>query len=451
MNRVIEEWFAQNEEAAWEVAREIWENPEVAYEEKNSCQILARYMEQNGFDVQTLCVRSADGSPNGLKAVYGKGKPVIGILGELDALPGLAQEAVPYESRKTGPGHGCGHNLLAAGCAAGAIGAKAVLEKEGLSGTIVFFGCPAEETISGKVIMASMGCFDDMDICLTWHPGGGPGFLIEFAGTALTNIVYEFHGKSAHAADNAYMGRSALDAAELMNVGSNYLREHVTKNVSFHYSYLSAGTVPNIVPDYAAVNYSVRAGDRKTCDEVVERVTKIAQGAALMTETSVNIRSQIGCYEYLVNHRLNRAAYEAWKKIPPISYSEEDRKFAAEIYKNIQGKEIENVDEILQTDIVAPKGITDTTDTGSTDVADVTQICPTINLYGFGIAGRIPGHHWGVTACAGSEIGKKGMIFAAKGLAQLCYDAVTDSSIVGESKEEFRKSKENKEPYRSRV
>lgn len=451
MNRVIEEWFLENEGEVWETARKLWEHPEVAYEEKKSCQTVAEYMESHGFEVETFCVRSVDGSKNGLRAVYGKGKPVIGILGELDALPELAQEAVPFEKRKDGPGHGCGHNLLAAGCAAGAIAAKHVMERENLPGTIIFFGCPAEETISGKVIMASMGCFDDLDICLTWHPGGGPGFLIEFAGTALTNIVYEFYGKSAHAADNAYMGRSALDAAELMNVGSNYLREHVTKNVSFHYSYLSAGTAPNIVPEYAAVNYFVRADNRRTCDEVVERVTKIAKGAAMMTETSMKISSQIGCYEYLVNHRLNRAAYEAWSKIPPIEYSEEDRAFAEEIFKNIHGTEPENVKDVLRTDLVPPKGVTDTTDSGSTDVADVTQICPTINLYGFGIVGRIPGHHWGVTACAGSEIGRKGMIFAAKGLAQLCYDALTDSAIIAESRAEFIESRKGMAPYRSRV
>ena len=451
MNEHIREWFAANEESVWKTARALWAHPEVAYEESGSCRIMADYMEENGFQVETFKIRSGDGKPNGLKAVFGHGKPVIGILGELDALPGLAQSENCCEERREGPGHGCGHNLLAAGCAAAAIAAKYVMEQENLAGTIVYYGCPAEETISGKVLMASMGAFDNLDICLTWHPGGGPGFLIEFAGTALTNIIYEFHGKTAHAADNAHMGRSALDAAELMNVGCNYLREHVTKDVTFHYSYLSAGTAPNIVPEYAAVNYFVRANSRKTCDEVVARVTKIAEGAAMMTETSMKIASQIGCYEYLVNHRLNRAAYEAWKKIPPIEYSEEDKAYASALYINICGREPENVESLLQTGIVPPKGVTDTTDCGSTDVADVTQICPTINTFGFGIAGRIPGHHWGVTACAGSEIGKKGMIFAAKGLAQLCFDALADPSVIEESQREFRESRKGMAPYKSRV
>jgi len=444
-------WFDEHQEDIWATAKEIWNNPEIAYEEVSSCRTLVNFMVRHGFSVDTFSIMSTTGEPNGLKAIYGTGKPVIGILGELDALPDLKQDACNYRSGAGGPGHGCGHNLLGVGCAAAAAAIAAVMKKEDLSGTIIYYGCPAEETISGKVLMADKGLFDELDLCLTWHPGGGPGSLLEFAGTALTNIVYEFRGKTAHAADNAHMGRSALDAAELMNIGGQYLREHVTKDVSFHYVYKAAGVMPNIVPDYAAVNYYIRANTRERCDEVVDRITNIARGAAMMTGTEVEIASSIGCYEFLINHRLNRAAYEALKKIPPIAYTDQDRKFAAELYRNVHGKDMNDIDALLRTDLIEPSGVTDTTDSGSTDVADVSHICPTINTFGFGMVGRIPGHHWSVTACSGTEIGKKGMIYSAKGLAQISYDILVDPSIPQECRAEFEKSREGMQPYASRV
>lgn len=451
MNSNIGAWFEGHQEEVWSVARKIWANPEVAYEEVASCRTLVQFMVQHGFTVETFSLMSTSGEPNGLKAVFGSGKPVIGILGELDALPDLSQDACSYQSGSGGPGHGCGHNLLGVGCAAAAAAVAAVMKQENLPGTVIYYGCPAEETISGKVLMAAKGLFNELDLCLTWHPGGGPGSLLEFAGTALTNIVYEFRGKTAHAADNAHMGRSALDAAELMNIAGQYLREHVTKDVSFHYVYKAAGVMPNIVPDYAAVNYYIRANSRDRCDEIVERITNNARGAALMTGTEMNIASSIGCYEFLINHRLNRVAYEALMKIPPIVYSEEDKEFAAELYRQVHGKAPADVNSLLRTDLIPPTGVTDTTDSGSTDVADVSHICPTINTFGFGIVGKMPGHHWAVTACSGTEIGKKGMIYSAKGLAQIGYDILKNPSIVEECWAEFEKSREGLHPYYSHV
>lgn len=451
MNKRIRQWFQENETLAWDTALDIWNHPEIAYEEIFACHKIAAFLETQGFTVSTFSVGSCSSKPNALRAVFGSGKPVIGILGELDALPGLGQSVCAHEEKIPGPGHGCGHNLLGAGCAAAAAAAKAVMEAEHLTGTIVYFGCPAEEVIAGKVLMASMGCFDNLDLCMTWHPGGGPGCLVESVGTALTNITFTFEGTSAHAADAPWKGRSALDAAELMNVASQYLREHITPDARLHYCYRAAGEAPNVVPDYASVNYFIRAKSRKTCDEIVERVKDNARGAALMTGTHMGITEEIGCYEFLVNHTLNRYAYQAMCRVPDIEYTPEERVFAKELYENVFGHIPENGANLLPVGVVHPSGVTEIEDGGSTDVADVTQICPTVNTFGFGAVSKIPGHHWGITACSGSSIGCKGMIYSAMALAELCYDALTNKQLVQECQEEFHRAKAHMDPYYSHI
>lgn len=455
MNGALEKWFQENETQVEKLAKDVFDHPEVSAQEEYACKITAQFMQQAGFAVKKIIVPPAE-VENGVVATWGSGKPVIGILGEYDALPGLGQDAVPYRSPRPGPGHGCGHCLMNAGCASAAVALKAAMEEDALMGTVVYLACPAEEGLSGKVRMLADGWFDGIDLCIAWHDGG-PFRVAEHVNQAMLSAEFVFRGKTAHAACSPQEGRSALDAAQLMNMGVEFLREHIEDAVRIHYVFGCAGERPNVVPDYAELKYYVRSYNKASVDEVFTRVCDIARGAALMTGTKASYKILTGGYEPVLNFTLNRALYNAAQKVPDIRYTESDYVFAKELYRSYQGKEApDKLDMgnrghiygecgVLPTHFCAPLGY-GWAESGSTDVNDISQVIPTVQLFGGGVMG-VGGHSWGVTASSGSPAGRKAAIQAGKYIAQFCLDVFSDPSVAEKSREELRQAQHGKASY----
>lgn len=455
MNSTVEQWYASHQKQVDQLAKDIFEHPEVSAQEAFACRVTAAFMEQCGFAVQKITVPPAQ-VENGVVAKWGNGKPVIGILGEYDALPGLGQDAVPFRSPRPGPGHGCGHCLMNAGCASGAAALKAAMEAGHLSGTIVYLACPAEEGLSGKVHMMADGWFDGIDLCIAWHDGG-PFRVAEHVNQSMISVEFIFRGKTAHAACSPQEGRSALDAAQLMNMGVEFLREHIEDAVRIHYVFGSAGERPNVVPDHASLKYYVRSYNRQSVDAVFRRVCDIAKGAALMTGTKAAYKLVSGGYEPLLNFTLNQALYNAAQKVPEIRYDAEDEAFARELYRNYNGAEAPaKLDMGDRAHIYGACGLLPThfckllghgwAESGSTDVNDVSQVIPTVQLFGGGVMG-VGGHSWGVTASSGSPAGRKAAVQAGKYIAQFCLDVFQDPAIAEKSKAELAEQRKHLPPY----
>ena len=443
MNKTVNEWYAANKDSVDNLARTIWENPELGHTEFYACRVNADYLLEWGFDVTVFNARGDDAPPTAIKAKFGSGHPIVGIYGEYDALPGLGQDSVSRRSEKEGHGHGCGHNLMAACASSAAAAAKAAMEKEGLSGTIIYLGCPAEEGGAGKMYMLEDGYFDELDCLISWHPRSNDLSVQEKLQMTLARFVVEFRGVSAHAAVNPESGRSALDACELMNVGVNYLREHCTDDVRIHYSYLSAGEKPNIVPAYAALDYYCRSKSLETCRDLLRRIELVAKGAAMMTETECSFivdNMHSGC-QPLVG--FNEFLYNSALKIPPLEYTDEEKTFAAELCKNVTGKEI-SPENALAHKLAKPTGNFFFA-SGSTDVGCVTYKIPTARLYGLGVAKEVPMHSWGVVATAGNSIGFKAARYAGQALAQCAYDIFKSPESVKEFKKELDERMEGKD------
>jgi aminobenzoyl-glutamate utilization protein B len=450
MNQHIKNWYEKHSNDVIRLSDNLWEHPETAMHEQHAACEVAAFMQAQGFQTKSfnlLSGASADAAvdANCVIATFGSGKPVIGILGEFDALPDLGQERSTAHAPLNTPGHGCGHNLMAAGCAAAAAALKQAMVEEKLPGTVVYYGCPAEETLDGKVNMAQQGLFNNLDICLAWHPGPFVLGVLEKSMQSSTALLFNFHGKTAHAAANPDMGRSALDAAELMSVGIQYLREHVSDDVRIHYIYTHAGVAPNIVPDYAQVYYYVRAQTRLKNDEVLKRVIDVAEGAAKMTGTTTDYELKAGCYDVFINHALNRHCYESLLKIPPLDWSKDEKRFAAELYKNALGTE--PVGELLPFEVPKLTGVV-TPLAGSSDVGDVTHILPTTQFMGSGMVNGLPFHHWTATACTGTSIGHNAELQAGKAIAQSAYDALCKPAVIEEAWKEFREAHKNLPPYK---
>jgi len=447
MNSVINGWYEKSGEKIVRLSDAIWAKPETAMNEQFACAETAKFLKEQGFEVQTsdLVTGKPSDKPNCIMAKWGSGKPVIGFLGEYDALGGLGQEAVPCRKEKEGAGHGCGHNLICGSTLGGACALKTALETEKLPGTVIFYGCPAEEILCGKVYMASHGFFDQLDAAFSWHAGPFQLTVMEASMQASTSLFFSFHGKTAHAAANPEAGRSALDAAELMSVGVNYLREHVPSDSRIHYCYTDAGVAPNIVPDFARVHYFVRAKTRKIDDELVERVINVAKGAAMITGTTVDWKIDAGCYETFIPHALNRLCRESALKVPEPVWDVVDRKFAADLYKAATGNDAK--EELLLKGIPPLTGKTASM-TGSSDVADVSHIVPTCVFMGLGIIKGIPFHHWAVVSTAGSSIGHKTELYAGKVLAQSGYDLVKNPAGLKAAQEDFKASRKGMDPYK---
>lgn len=447
----------QDEELSY-IAKEIWDHPQVALQETFASKLLAEKLEAEGFSIEW----GAGGMPTAFVAEWGEGSPIIGFLGEYDALPGLSQDLSsdrsPIESG--GPGHGCGHNLFGTACMGSVMGLKKAMEAENISGTIRFYGCPAEETLVGKTFMARDGVFDDLDAAISWHPGA-TNIVWNGSSLALNSFKVNFHGVAAHAGGSPWLGRSALDGVMLMDVGVNYLREHIHPDSRIHSVVTSGGQAPNVVPAYAQVWYFVRAPRRDLVDEIYERMLEIAQGAALMSGTTHDIEFITGCYDILPNDTMSKILYEKMAEINDIQFTEQERKFAKDLQstfpegsvkRGFEGMLKSSSDDIGSDMIEDPlwEKVWKHSDTpplmgGSTEVADVSWITPTGQLTTTCWPLGTPGHSWQTVASSGSSIGAKGMLFASKAMALAGLELLKDEDLLAQAKAEFEKAKDGKD------
>ena len=457
MSGKILNWIEQNEEKLIELSDCIWSYAEAAMAEYKSADCQADYLEDLGFSID----RGVAGMPTAFVASFGSGTPVIGILGEYDALPGLSQEVDPEQNPavKGAPGHGCGHNLLGVAALGAAAAIKEAMEAGELSGTVRYYGCPAEETLTGKVFMVKAGLFADVDLSITWHPGSVNSMWIG-GDQAMNSVKFRFFGRTAHAAGDPWNGRSALDAVELMNVGANYLREHIITDGRVHYVITKGGQAPNIVPDEAEAWYYVRAPRRYQVEEIYDRLLNIAKGAALMTETEMEIEFLTGCYNTLNNKVIGDVIFEKMKEVGAPEFTSEDIAFAKEISKSFASNQREAAiqkhtpevvaqlqDKYLCDIVIEPRG-KGTVSGGSTDVADVSWVTPTAQFSTACDALGTAGHSWQFTAASGMGIGHKGMLTAAKIMALAAAEFFKEPKLVQEAKAEFLAVIE-KEPYKS--
>lgn len=411
------------------IAHKIWEYAEVGFQETQSSALLQEVLSKEGFKIES----SVAGMPTAFIATYGTGKPVIGILGEYDALPGVAQEAVPelkpIANQKAG--HACGHHLFGTASAAAAIEVKNWLTANKKQGTIRFYGTPAEEGGSGKVYMVRDGLFKDVDVVFHWHPSP---INSASAGTSLANKngKFRFYGIASHAAASPERGRSALDAVEAMNDMVNMMREHVTQETRIHYVITRGGEAPNVVPAFAEVYYYVRHPKRTEVKDVWERISRAAQGAAMGTDTKVEIEVTGGVYDMLPNETLARVVDNNLRAIGGYTYTEPEKIFAEKIQKTFQAP----VPSLSMTNSIG--AFQTYAGSASTDVGDVSWVVPTAGL---GTATWVPGtaaHSWQAVAAGGTSIGHKGMIMAAKTMASSIIDVYTNPAVIEEAWKELR-------------
>ncbi len=415
------------------ISDKIWAAAEVAFQENQSYKFLADYAEANGFKVE----RGVADIPTAFVATFGSGKPVIGILGEFDALPGLSQKAMPTKDplAEGQPGHGCGHNLFGTASLGAAIAIKELMEQGKLKGTIKFYGTPAEEKFFGKLWMIRAGLFDDLDVCLDWHPAEDTKAAVQ-SSQALVDFTVEFYGQAAHAAGDPWNGRSASDALELYTTGINYYREHVKPSVRIHYHIQDGGQVVNVVPDYSRLWVRVRDKNREGMNEVYERVKKMAEGAAIMANVDYKVSLVSGVYEILVNRTGGELIQKNLEYLGPIKYTDEEVTFAKKIQESTGKPQVGLYSKIepLEATKEEPEG-------GSTDAADVSWVVPVVRLSAATAPIGTPWHSWAVVACGGMSIGHKGMLHAGKTLALTMVDLYEDPKKVEAVKAEFRQRK----------
>jgi aminobenzoyl-glutamate utilization protein B len=437
-NTALKEKALANLQASYDTykqtALEIWKYAEVGYKEVQSSALLQKTLKENGFEVQAGVAEI----PTAFVATYGSGQPVIGILAEYDALPGLAQEAVPEKKSIAGQkaGHGCGHHLFGVASVAAGIEIKKLIEEKKFSGTVKVYGCPAEEGGSGKVYMVRAGLFNDVDAVIHWHPDNKNQVTMTSA-LANKSAKFRFRGLSAHASMAPEKGRSSLDAVEAMNYMVNMMREHIPQETRIHYVITDGGKAPNVVPDYAEVYYYVRHPKRADVVEIFDRVMKAAEGAAMGTGTTLEYEIIGGTHDLLLNRTLAETMQQNMEKIGGFTYSPAEAEFA----KKIQSSFTFSYPDINATkDINALKIITDAGG-GSTDVGDVSYVVPTVGCETATWAPGTPAHSWQAVACGGTEVGTKGMMLAAKTMALTAVDLYTNPAIIAKAKEEFKKVK----------
>lgn len=443
LNKWIKEWYDLYEADLNEMMHDIWSHPETGLKNKYAAETAAKFARTHGFP-DAMLMRAGQGikpsdNPNTVFATYGSGKPVIAIVGELDALPNLGNSDSPKREEIEGPGHGCGHNLIAGSCMGAACALRYAMEKEGVKGTLKLVEAPGEEVGRGKSLLAFDGMWSDCDACIMWHPGPDQFNTEPQHGLVMMGVNYAFHGKTAHAAGRPWAGRSSLDAVQLMNMGAEFLREHVTKDVIYHYQITSGGSAPNIVPDYASVKYFLRSASTATTKELLDRITKCAQGAATMTETELDYGVIFMIPYFYTNDPLSKHLYEVSKEIPDVDYTEEDVAWAKDLYKNFFGKEEapENVEDLLPASKKTYEGLMK--DLTATDASDMSYFAPTAHIHGGGSIKGAPGHHWTITACSGSPIGMKAAVRAGKVLAQGALEAFGDEELIKAMWEDFKK------------
>jgi aminobenzoyl-glutamate utilization protein B len=423
-----------------EVSRLIWEYAEVGYQEVKSAELLKSELRSAGFEIRD----QIGGIPTAFTASWGQGKPVIAILGEYDALPGLSQEAAPERKTRVsgGAGHGCGHNLLGSASALAAVAVKEYLAGRKLSGTIRFYGTPAEEGGGGKIYMLRAGAFQDADVALTWHPGSQNRAGLR---SSLANISakFRFYGRPAHAAGSPERGRSALDALMVMNHAVDLLREHVPESTRIHYIITHGGAAPNVVPDFAEAYYYARHPQMPALDGIWQRIVKCAEAGALATETRMEMELVNSVYNVLPNDALAALLDRNLRAVGGMKYTAEEQAFAERLAKTFGGEAALG----SQERVLAPD---EGYGSGSTDVGDVSWALPTGQFSTATFVPGTPGHSWQSAACAGTTIGRKGMVIAAKTLALTAVDLVADPKQVEAARASFEKRRAG-HVYRSRV
>jgi aminobenzoyl-glutamate utilization protein B len=414
-------------DAAWAIAQQIWAWAEPGYQETRSAALLADTLEKAGFTV----TRGVAKIPTAFTATVGSGKPVIGILGEYDALPGLAQEAVPYRQPRPGTdyGHGCGHHLFGTASATACLALAEQIKSGQLHGTLRFYGCPAEEGGSAKAFMARAGLFADCDAVLHWHPSS-KNVAGDLASLARVAVKFRFHGTSAHAAGAPEQGRSALEAVDITNHAIALMREHVPDATRIHHVVTDGGGAPNVVPDFAEVYYYLRHPKADTVRALYPRLLKCAQAGALATETRLEVVHEGGIVEMLPNAALATAAKANLARLADLKYTPEEEQFAARIRATLTAPQpSESVGKVQD-----PAG----TGGGSTDVADVSWVVPTAGFTTACWVPGTPGHSWQVVAAGGTSIGRQGMVLAARTLAATAWDLFTDPKLVAAAQAEHR-------------
>ncbi|HEX2665918.1 MAG TPA: amidohydrolase [Candidatus Acidoferrum sp.] len=429
--------------ASWQhVSKQIWDFAELGYHETRSSELLQQQLEAAGFKVQA----GVANEPTAFIASYGEGKPVVAILGEFDALPGLSQQTVPTRDpvKADAPGHGCGHNLLGAGAALAAVALKQYMEAHHITGTLRYYGTPAEEGGSGKVYMVRDGAFKDVDVVLHWHPGDSNG-VSNGGELAMVSAKFTFHGIAAHAAMAPDRGRSALDAVMLMGNGVEFMREHVPSHTRIHYIISKGGVAPNVVPDLAQMDLIARSPFNTTLKDVWEWIQNIAKGATLMTGTTLDV-SGVGSYANIVpNDPLAAVAQKNLEEVGGYKMNADEQKFALELQKTLK---MDKAPSLNTTNEIEPLRKFDPNEPGaSTDVGDVSWKVPTI---GFSTATFVPGsgaHTWQATAAAGMSIGQQGMVVAAKAIALTGLDLLTDPRLVQAAKDDFKKQTAGRSYY----
>ena len=422
------------------ISDEIWSIAETAFEENKSSKILADYAEKNGFRVE----RGVAGMPTAFVATYGSGKPVISILGEFDALPGISQKALPTKEalNEGAAGHGCGHNLFGAASLGAAIAIKELMELGKIKGTVKFFGTPSEEKYFGKIWMVREGLWNNVDVNISWHPSAETKADTQ-SSLALIDFKVEFFGQAAHASADPWNGRSASDALELYTTGINYYREHVKPTVRMHYHIQDGGQVVNVVPDYSRLWMRVRDTKRSGLMPVYERVMKMAEGAAIMANVDYKVSLISGIYELLVNRAGEEVMQNNLELLGPITYTDKEIAFG----KQFLHQALANL--LCMDSNIRPIELTkDHPGGGSTDVGDVSWNVANINLGVTTAPKGTPWHSWAVVACGGMSIGHKGMLYASNAMAMTMYDLFKDPELVTKIKAEYKERK-GKEVYKA--
>ena len=441
-----------------ETADHIWSHPELSLQEDQSAADYCDILEKEGFQVE----RGICGIRTAFAASFGQGSPRIGILAEYDALSGLSQEAGSLEQKEIVPGgcgHGCGHNLLGAGAFGAVLGVKAYLEETGREGTVILFGCPGEVGGAAKALMARDGLWKSLDAALTWHPEDVNEVRTGSSNSCI-QIQYKFTGIASHAAGAPEMGRSALDAVELMNIGVQFLREHMSDRARIHYAITDAGGVsPNVVQPKASVLYMIRSNHVAEAVELQARVDRIAEGAALMTDTTVERKFIDGLADTVSNHSLESVLYRNFKEIGVPEHTPEELDFADKLAQTYNGNDhvpgfgAENDadlrEEVIRlqkeaghamNDFLCPLYQGEAFTAGSTDVGDVSWLTPTAQIHVAAWPNGCPGHSWQNVSCDGTSIGKKAAVCAAKVLAASAVDLFEDSRLLAQARAEFEKN-----------
>ncbi len=436
----------------------VWGMPETCYTEKRSVAEHIAELHRQGFQV----TENIADIPTAVMGEAGEGGPVIAILGEYDALPGLSQEAGVAEHRPipgNGNGHGCGHNLLGSAAMLAATAVKDWLAQTGTPGRVRYYGCPAEEGGAAKAFMVRAGAFDDVDIAITWHPNAFNEVAPALA-LANTRVDFAFRGRASHAAAAPHLGRSALDAVELMNVGVNYMREHMPSDARIHYAMIDGGGIaPNVVQAKARVRYSVRSADLPTMLVLLERVKNVARGAALMTETEVDIHVLAAVSNLVDNPTLEHAMYDAMVRLGPPAWDDADRAFAKQIQGTLSAEDLSTAytragvkpkPEAPLHDAIVPMDTVRKPMIGSTDVGDVSWVVPTVQAHAATYAVGTPGHSWQLTAQGKNPAAHKGLTFVAKVMAATAVSAIENPALIQRAKADLAE-RTAATPYQSPV